>query len=67
MKALDVELDAAKADSYGVLGNYYLVQALATARTTDRAAWLDQAERYAKAAGDKALLEKIRKAKEKKE
>lgn len=67
MKALDGELDTAKAGAYQLLGSYYLVQALATERSADRSAWLDQAERYAKAADDKVLLEKIRKAKEKKE
>ena len=67
MKALDAELDAAKSGAYEVLGNYYLVQALAAERSTDRSARLDQAERYAKAAGDEALLQKIRKAKDKKE
>ena len=67
MTALDGELDAAKADTYKLLGSYYLVQALVAERAPDRSAWLDQAERYAKAAGHKALIEEIRKAKEKKE
>ncbi|UPT73436.1 MAG: hypothetical protein M0D55_16425 [Elusimicrobiota bacterium] len=64
MKTLDGELGTAKPESYKALGTYYLVQALAAERATDRAAWLDQAERYAKAAGEKKLLEEIKKARE---
>lgn len=62
MKALDAELRKAKPESYKLLGRYYLGQALAAERATDRSALLTQAERYAKADGDKILLEEIKRA-----
>jgi hypothetical protein len=67
MVSLQAEIDKDKADRFKLLGSYYLVRAQSAERSTDRSAWLDQAERYAKASGNAALLEEVRKAKEKKE
>lgn len=67
MAALDPAIENARADSYKHLGSYYLVQALAAARAPDRMTFLDQAGTYAKASGNKALIEEVRKAKETKE
>ena len=67
MAALDPGINAARTESYKQLGSYYLVQALTAARAPDRMTFLDQAERYAKISGSKALLEEVRKAKEQKE
>lgn len=64
--ALDGEINGGQTDSFKRLGSYYLVQALTAPRAPDRSAFFDQAERYAKASGNKTLLEEIRKAKEKK-
>lgn len=67
MAALDPSIESAKAASYKDLGTYYLVQALTAVRTPDRQTYLESAEIYAKASGNKALIEEVRKAKEKKE
>ena len=66
MKAMDVDLAANKKEAYKVFGTYYLGQAISAERAADRSAWLDQAERYAVAAGEKKLLEEIRAAKKNK-
>ena len=67
MAALKAAVDKDKTDRYKLLGSYYLVQGRTAQRATDRSAWLDQAERYAKASGSAALIDEVRKAKEKKE
>lgn len=67
MAALDPEIRNATSDSYRDLGSYYLVQALSASRIPDRMTYLEKAEAYAKSSGSKALLEEVRKAKEKKE
>ncbi|MBI4060607.1 MAG: hypothetical protein HY403_04185, partial [Elusimicrobia bacterium] len=60
MAPIAAELDKASAGRAGLLGGFYLIQAQRAARRTDRTAFLDQAERYALASRDAALLEKIR-------
>lgn len=67
MVSIKAAVDSDKADRFKLLGSYYLVQARHAERSTDRSAWLDQAERYAKAAGNAALLDEVRKEKERKE
>lgn len=67
MAALDPGISGATRDSYKDLGSYYLVQAGAAAREPDRVTYLEKAGRYAKASGDQALIEAVRKAKEGKE
>jgi len=67
MAALDIEIAAAQAERHALLASYYLLQARSAQRATDRAVWLDQAERYAQAAGDLSLLDDIRNAKERTE
>ncbi len=67
MAPINDKIDRAGPDSYKVLGSYYLIQAQFAARSTDRGALLDQAERYAKASGNAALIEDVRRAKERKE
>lgn len=67
MAALDTGARNAAVASYKDLGTYYLVQALTAARAPDRETYLENAEIYAKASGNKALIEEVRKAKEKKQ
>ncbi|MCM2303522.1 MAG: hypothetical protein NDJ72_02380 [Elusimicrobia bacterium] len=67
MTALKAAVDKDKTDRYKLLGSYYLVQGRTAQRATDRSAWLDQAERYAKASGSASLIDEVRKAKEEKE
>ncbi len=62
IKILNEETSKAKRETYKILGGYYLGQALAAQRETDRSALLAQAERYAKAAGDTARLDEIKRA-----
>jgi len=61
---LDSEIDQDRAERYKLLGSYYLVQGLHAERSTDRVTLIEQAARYAKASGDAALIEEVRKAKE---
>lgn len=65
--AMDAEIKAAQTESYKHLGSYYLVHALTAARAPDRMTFLVRAESYAKASGNKALIEEVRKAKEAKQ
>ncbi len=67
MAPLNAAIDKAGPASDRALGNYYLIQAQFAPRSTDRSALLDQAERYAKAARNAALIAKIRQAKGKQE
>jgi hypothetical protein len=67
MAVLDPAIESARTESYKHLGSYYLAQALAATRAPDRVTYLENAERYAKASGNKPLLEEVRKAKEGKE
>ncbi|MDD5302855.1 MAG: hypothetical protein PHS14_07055 [Elusimicrobia bacterium] len=66
MASIDPEIQNATAASDKDLGSYYLVQALTAARAPDRATYLDRADAYAKASGNKALIEEVLKAKERK-
>ncbi|MBI2789245.1 MAG: hypothetical protein HYX59_11235 [Elusimicrobia bacterium] len=67
MAALNPSIENAQKASYRDLGNYYLVQALRADRAPDRSTYLDRAETYAKASGNKALIEEVLQAKEKKQ
>ncbi len=57
--SIDKSLDEGRVEDTRLLAKYYLGRALTAERSTDRAAWLDQAERYAKSIKDKKLLEEI--------
>lgn len=66
MADLDARIDKSAAGGNKTLGAYYLVQSRFAERSTDRAAFLELAERYAAASGNAALIEEVRKAKESK-
>lgn len=66
MTALNGEIDAAGAEISVTLGRFYLAQARASSRATDRAYLLDEAERRAKASGNAKLIEEVRKERAKK-
>jgi hypothetical protein len=67
MTATNAEVDAKSRGSDAILGNYYLVQAHSARGATDRIALIDLAGRYAQTSGNAALIEAVRKAKERKE
>jgi hypothetical protein len=66
MKPIDDTLAALSNERSSVLGPFYLGKALTASNAVERSVLLEQAERYAKAAGNAKLLDEIRKAKDSK-